>query len=109
MNASKPVGTVRGVWRFPVKSMLGEQFHAAELTQRGVVGDRAYALVDKQTGKVASAKHAKLWPDLLKCRAAFVEPPCAGADVPPVRIELADGTSVHSDASDVDAVLSRFF
>lgn len=109
MNASKPVGTVRAVWRFPVKSMLGEQLDAAALSQRGVVGDRAYALVDKQTGKVASAKHAKLWPDLLKCRAAFVEPPRAGADAPPVRIELADGTSVHSDAPDVDAVLSRFF
>ena len=89
--------------------MLGEQLDAAEVSQRGVVGDRAYALVDKQTGKVASAKHAKLWPDLLKCRAAFVEPPRAGADVPPVGIELADGTSVHSDAPDVDAVLSRFF
>src|ERR671910_1091464 len=109
MDASKPVGTVRAVWRFPVKSMLGEQLDAADLSQRGVVGDRAYALVDKQTGKVASAKHAKLWPDLLKCRAAFVEPPRAAADAPPVRIDLADGTSVVSDAPDVDAVLSRFF
>src|ERR671917_2091463 len=109
MNASKPVGTVRGVWRFPVKSMLGEQFHAAELTQRGVVGDRAYALVDKQTGKVASAKHAKLWPDLLKCRASVVEPPRVDSEVPPARIDLADGTSVLSDAPDVDTVLSRFF
>jgi uncharacterized protein YcbX len=109
MDASEPVGTVEALWRFPVKSMLGEELDAADLSKRGVVGDRAYALVDKQTGKVASAKHAKLWPDLLKCRAAFVEPPRAGAEVPAVRIELADGTSVLSDAPDVDAVLSRFF
>src|SRR5918992_2518687 len=108
MDASEAVGTVEALWRFPVKSMLGEELDAADLSERGVVGDRAYALVDKQTGKVASAKHAKLWPDLLKCRARFVEPPRAGADAPPVRIELADGTSVHSDAPDVDAVLSRF-
>lgn len=109
MDASEPVGTVDELWRFPVKSMLGEELDAAHLSQRGVVGDRAYALRDKQTGKVASAKHAKLWPNLLKCRASFVEPPRAGSEIPPARIDLADGTSVLSDAPDVDAVLSRFF
>jgi uncharacterized protein len=109
MDASEPVGTVRALWRFPVKSMQGEELDAADLSEGGVLGDRAYALVDKETGKVASAKHAKLWPDLLKCRAAFVEPPRRGTEVPPARIELADGTSVLSDAPDVDAVLSRFF
>jgi uncharacterized protein YcbX len=109
MDASEPVGTVRALWRFPVKSMAGEELDAAELSEGGVIGDRAYAVVDKETGKVASAKHAKLWPDLLKCRAAFVEPPRRGAEGPPVRIELADGTSVLSDAPDVDSVLSRFF
>ena len=109
MDASELVGTVDELWRFPVKSMLGEELDAADLSQRGVVGDRAYALRDKQTGKVASAKHAKLWPDLLKCRASLVEPPRAGSEVPPVRIDLADGTSVLSDAPDIDVVLSRFF
>jgi uncharacterized protein YcbX len=89
--------------------MLGEELDTADLTEGGVVGDRAYALVDKETGKVASAKHAKLWPNLLKCRAAFDEPPHRGAEVPPARIDLADGTSVLSDAPDVNAVLSRFF
>jgi uncharacterized protein YcbX len=46
---------------------------------------------------------------LLKCRAAFVEPPRPAAEVPPARIDLADGSSVLSDAPGVDAVLSRFF
>jgi uncharacterized protein YcbX len=109
MNASEPVGTIRALWRFPVKSMLGEELDSADLSEGGVVGDRAYALVDKETGKVASAKHPKLWPNLLGCRAAFVEPPRPGDEVPPARIELADGDSVLSDAPDVDAVLSRFF
>jgi hypothetical protein len=109
MNASEPVGTVRALWRVPVKSMLGEQLDAVDLSEGGVVGDRAYALVDKETGKVASAKHPKLWPDLLGCPAAFVEPPRPGDEVPPARIDLADGNSVMSDAADVDAVLSRFF
>ena len=64
---------------------------------------------DRETGKVASAKHPKVWPDLFGCRAAFVEPPVSGDDPPPAWIQLADGTSVTSDTDDVDAVLSRFF
>jgi uncharacterized protein YcbX len=109
MNSSEPVGTIRALWRFPVKSMLGEEVDAADLAEGGIVGDRAYALRDRETGKIASAKHPKLWPDLLACQATFVEPPRAGDALPPVRIELADGNSVLSDAPDVDAILSRFF
>ena len=109
MNSSEPVGTIEALWRFPVKSMLGEELDAVDLSEGGVVGDRAYAIRDRETGKVASAKHPKLWPNLLECRAAFVEPPRPGADLPPARIELADESAVQSDAPDVDAVLSRFF
>jgi uncharacterized protein YcbX len=109
MNSTERVGTIRALWRFPVKSMLGEQLDAADLTEGGVVGDRAYAIRDRETGKVASAKHSKRWPNLLECRAAFVEAPGPGDELPPVRIELADGNAVLSDAADVDAVLSRFF
>jgi uncharacterized protein YcbX len=89
--------------------MLGEELDAADLGKGGIVGDRAYAIVDKETGKVASAKHPKLWPDLLKCRASLVGEPRADEEVPPAAIQLADGTSVRTDAADVDAVLSRFF
>src|SRR6266480_2050958 len=109
MNSSESVGTVGAVWRFPVKSMLGEELDAADLSEGGIVGDRAYALRDRETGEVASAKHPKLWPNLLACRAEFVESPRSGGELPPARIELADGNSVMSDAADVDAVLSRFF
>src|SRR3712207_2547034 len=65
MNSSEPVGTIRALWRFPVKSMLGEELDAADLTEGGIVGDRAYAIRDSETGKVASAKHSKRWPNLL--------------------------------------------
>jgi len=109
MNSSDAVGTIRALWRFPVKSMRGEEVDAAELSEGGIVGDRAFAIRDKETGKVASAKHPKQWPDLLACRAAFVESPRAGEELPPARIELADGNSVMSDNPEVDAVLSDFF
>ena len=109
MDSSQPVGTVDTLWRFPVKSMLGEQVDVVELGKGGIIGDRAYAVRDRETGKVASAKNPKLWPDLLACRAAFVEPPRPDDELPPVRIDLPKRYSVLSDAPDVDAVLSRFF
>ena len=102
-------GSVAELWRFPVKSMQGEQPQEVTVTERGVFGDRAYALIDAETGKVASAKSVKLFPGLLACRAAFVEPPGATRDVPPVRIDLPNGRSVTSDSSDVDRALSGYF
>lgn len=109
MSTGEPVGTVGALWRFPVKSMLGEQLDEVDVDEGGIVGDRAFALVDVETGKVASAKHPKVWPDLLRCRAAYVAPPHVDEPLPPARIELADGTFAMSDAPEVDALLSRFF
>jgi len=109
MATSEVVGSVAGLWRFPVKSMRGEQLDQAELTGRGLVGDRAYALIDTDTGKVVSAKSVRLYPDLLGCRAGFVEPPRSERELPPVRITLPDGKSVTSDSSDADRVLSAYF
>ncbi len=109
MAKSNVVGSVAELWRFPIKSMKGERLERAEFTEGGLVGDRAYALIDSDTGKVVSAKSVRLFPDLFGCRASFVEPPRSGREVPPVRIELPDGTSVTSDSNDVDRVLSAWF
>src|SRR3954470_8686588 len=89
--------------------MLGESLDAATVDEGGIVGDRAYAIVDRETGKVASAKHPKVWPDLLACRARFTQGPSAGAGMPAAEIELKNGTTVRTDAADADDVLSRFF
>jgi uncharacterized protein YcbX len=109
MAMSRTIGTVEDLWRFPVKSMQGERLEEAELTSTGLVGDRAYALIDAETGKVVSAKSVRLFPGMFHCRASFLEPPTSEHDLPPVRIDLTDGTSVASDASDVDSVLSTHF
>lgn len=103
------VGSVAELWRFPVKSMGGTRLNEVTLAERGVVGDRVYAVVDVETGKVASAKSVKLFPDLLACRATFLESPRADGDLPPVRIELPNGRSVTSDSSDVDRTLSAYW
>ncbi|HSB10869.1 MAG TPA: MOSC N-terminal beta barrel domain-containing protein [Blastocatellia bacterium] len=109
MATSGIVGTVAALWRFPVKSMSGEQLEQVELTGRGLVGDRAYALIDAETGKVVSAKSVRLFPDVLACQAAFAQPPRSGSEPPPVRITLPDGTTVTSDAGDFERALSAYF
>lgn len=100
------MGTVTQLWRFPVKSTLGESLEATAVTTGGVLGDRGYALIDADTGKVASAKNPRKWPDLLSYSATYVEPLDDGP-LPPVQIGLPDGEHVASDAPDVDQVLSR--
>src|SRR5229473_1596504 len=67
------IGSLMSVWRYPVKSMLGEELKSARVTERGLLGDRAYALLDRETGKVASAKNPRKWPSLFKFKAALME------------------------------------
>jgi hypothetical protein len=95
------------LWRYPVKSTLGEELNAAEVTERGLAGDRAYALVDRADGKVATAKNPRKWPTLFEYRAAFATAPRPGAPPPPVWITLPDGAVVTSEQTDLDHLLSR--
>jgi uncharacterized protein len=101
------LGSVVSLWRYPVKSMMGEELNRADVTERGLLGDRAYALVDHSDGKVASAKNPRKWPQLFDFRAALVDTPRPGATVPPVRITLPDGTVITSEQSDLNLILSR--
>src|SRR5437867_10076009 len=105
-SAGEAVGAVVSLWRYPVKSMMGEELNAAEVTERGLRGDRAYALVDGADGKVASAKNPRKWPNLFDFRATFIEPPSRGAKLPPVRIVLPNGTVVSSAQRDLNQALS---
>jgi uncharacterized protein len=108
MSRSTPanLGSVVSLWRYPVKSMLGEELNAVEVTDRGLLGDRAYALLDRSDGKVASAKNPRKWPQLFDFRAALFEAPRSGAQIPPVRITLPDGTLLSSTETDVNQILS---
>lgn len=101
------VGTVGALWRYPVKSMMGEHLGASEVTDRGLLGDRAYALVDAADGKVASAKNPRKWPTLFDFGASFVDPPRVGTPLPPVRITLPDGAQVTSTQGDRDGICPR--
>ena len=101
------LGSVVSLWRYPVKSMMGEELNATAVTEHGLLGDRAYALVDRADGKAATAKNPRKWPRLFDFRATFIAPAPAAAQVPPVRITLPDGTTVTSDQGDLNRILSK--
>lgn len=101
------IGSVASLWRHPVKSMMGEELNASTVTSRGLLGDRAFALVDSATGKVASAKHPRKWAKLFDCRAVYSTPPRNEAELPAVRITLPDGTIVTSEQKDLADILGR--
>jgi uncharacterized protein len=106
-------GTVVSLWRYPVKSMMGEELNSSYITERGLIGDRTYAVVDKQTGKVASAKNPRKWGNLFDFRSMFIDSPTDDVnDIPPVRITFPDGSNIFSDRKeddDMDYRLSAVF
>jgi uncharacterized protein len=97
------VGTVARLRRYPVKSMLGEDLNAGDVTFSGLDRDRRLAVVSRRTGKIASAKYPRLWRDLLTLSAAAEQ--SAAADG--VLITLPDGAVIRSTDADVEAVLSE--
>lgn len=100
------IGSIASLHRYPVKSMMGEDLNAAYLTERGLFGDRAYALCDAETGKVVSAKNPRKWPDMFRHHAAYTAPPAAGSEIPPVRVTLPDGATAVSSSPDFAKALS---
>ncbi len=100
------VGSVVSLWRYPVKSMMGEELNATYVMENGLLGDRAYALVDTATGMVVSAKNPRKWAKLFDFRAALAESPNKGAKLPSVKITLPDGSLVIGEAENANHLLS---
>ncbi len=90
-----PTLTIASLFRYPVKSMAGETLEQADLTPTGLYGDRAYALVDTETGKVGTAKSVRRFGDLLKASAAFTTQLQPGQSLPHVTISLPSGQSIN--------------
>src|ERR1700722_6206904 len=83
MSVTGLVGSAEALWRYPVKSMMGERVETMVVTEHGILGDRAYALVDESTGNLGSAKNPRKWGVLLSCKARFAELVESDATMPP--------------------------
>lgn len=97
------VGSIREIWRYPVKSMGGEKLDACEAGASGIYGDRGWALRDELAGEIRGAKYM---PKLLQCSARYREEPAAGTTTH-VDIRFPDGTRIGSDDADASSRLSE--
>ncbi|MEQ3553224.1 MOSC N-terminal beta barrel domain-containing protein [Pseudonocardia nematodicida] len=98
--------TVVSLHRYPVKSMLGETVERSVVTARGLLGDRAMAVFDVESGTVASAKVPRLWAGLLEFSARYAGEPEPGRPLPEIEIRFPDGSMLRSDDEGVDVALS---
>jgi hypothetical protein len=96
------IGTIREIWRYPVKSMAGEQRNSCTLGSLGIPADRGWALRDETTGEITNGKR---FPLLMQCSARFRSEP-VDESIPQVDITFPDGTTTASDAEDVNQRLS---
>src|SRR5258707_13553798 len=97
------IGTVKEIWRYPVKSMAGERMQRANVSARGIHGDRGWAIRDEKAGEI---RNARKLPALLHCAAVYLREP-SGSDVPPAQITMRDGTTFRSDSAEANAKLSE--
>ncbi len=93
-------GTVTGLYRYPVKSMLGQSLQSANIDAVGVSGDRCYALQDVQTGKIASAKLPHRWQKMLYYRARMEGPDNQ------IWIKSPDGNELQIGSVELDQAIS---
>jgi uncharacterized protein YcbX len=94
------VGHVRQLWRYPVKSLVGEGLAAVEIDARGIVGDRLWSVRDEE-GKFGSGKSTRRFrrmDGLLGLSATYVD------DIPV--IQFPDGRRIRADNEGLDGALS---
>lgn len=93
--------TVLELWRYPVKSLIGEELPDVEVVKRGLVGDRLYAVTDRD-GKLGSGKTTRRFrrlDGLFELRAR------SGGDRPIVT--LPDGRELSVGDPDLDTFLGE--
>ena len=97
----RKVAVVSALFRYPVKSMLGESPAELTLTTSGTLGDRAWA-VREASGRIATAKK---WAAMFGFRATYDSPPRTG-ELAPVTIAFPGG-SIHAADPDASTRLSE--
>ena len=97
------LGKVDSIFRYPVKSMMGEKIEETCVTSNGVLGDRVWAVRDEVRGGIRGAKKIS---HLMQLSAAYVvEPTEHGSD--PAEVTLADGEVIRTDDQNINARLSQ--
>ena len=101
------VGRVSELWRYPIKTMQGEMLKMATIGKKGLIGDRAFALMDKQTGRIISAKNPIKWEGVFRFSAKTLSIMKDGRSIQKPSITFPDGESVFVDDKNINEILSE--
>lgn len=99
------------IWRYPVKSLRGELLSATAVDERGLRGDRLWAVRDSANGKLGSGKNSQRFrrfpgPNLLSLSSRYrVEPAASPETVQAPLVVDADGREYPVSDGSAD----RFF
>jgi hypothetical protein len=96
-------GEVVELWRYPFKSMAGEQLPAAVVSPSGIIGDRCWAVRDEVLGGIRGAKK---FPELMRCQAHFVREPSGPGDSGDVAVTIPNGETVRTTDPAAEATQS---
>ena len=82
------------IWRYPVKSLQGEQLRSAAVSAEGIEGDRQFAIFDESTGLGVTARRDA---ELLFASARILTDGPISRDA--IEITLPDGSIARDDAA----------
>jgi uncharacterized protein YcbX len=99
----RKVGTIKEIWRYPVKGMAGENLQTSRLEKTGLSGDRIWALRDTARQEIQSCKFR---PELLLCSARCLDATGSDASMQ-VEVTFPDGSVLCSGEHAVHALLSE--
>ena len=95
--------SISALYRYPVKSMGGDNLDNTALTKNGIPGDRCWTVKDEERGGI---KGGKRFPQLMDMHAVLEHEPDALTLSPPVAITLPDQSRTHSTDPNVNQALS---
>lgn len=95
--------TVEQLFRFPIKSMMGERHDTLTLGPRGALGDRVWAVRDEKRGGIRGGKKI---PSLMTLAASFTAPPAAEGSSEAL-ITAPDGDTRTTGDEDINNWLSE--
>lgn len=96
------VGTIKEIWRYPVKGMAGERIDSCQIGKNGLNGDRQYAVRDITRNEIQSCKFR---PELLSCVARSKNPE-AVFNHQAFEILFPDGTALPWNSNEINSRIS---
>jgi uncharacterized protein YcbX len=97
------LGRVKQIFRYPIKSMIGESLDQVEMDQAGMRGDRCWSIRDESSGELVGAKRI---PELMGFKSRYVRAP-SESEAGIAEIRLPDGATIRTDDDGRDAKIAE--